>query len=114
MKDYDVLNEVWEQEVLEDFDGFIAAEDWSQCAAIIQMLGDRGFENTAIRMNHVLNQAKSLGYLEPHEDVIPVMTEQEHQLWSEPHRMDKSEMAWTRESDEKFPPHEEDLLGRIN
>lgn len=78
MKDYDVLNEVWEQEVLEDFDGFLAAEDWGQCAAIIQMLGDKGLENTAIRMNHLLNKAKGAGYLEPvSQENIPVLQPEE-------------------------------------
>lgn len=78
MKDYDVLNEVWEQEVLEDFDGFLAAEKWSDCEAIIEMLGDRGRENTAVRMNHLLNKAKAAGYLEPvSQENIPELRPEE-------------------------------------
>lgn len=79
MKDYDVLNEVWEQEVLEDFDGFLAAEKWSDCVAIIGMLGDRGFENTAVRLNHVLNAAKAAGYVEPvsQENIHDLMPEED-------------------------------------
>ncbi len=78
MKDQDILNEVWEQEVWEDFDSFLAAEKWSDCEAIIEMMGDKGFEGSAIRMNHVLNKAKSLGYLEPvSEENIPELKPEE-------------------------------------
>lgn len=78
MKDIDVLNEVWEQEVWEDFDTFLAAEDWTNCSAIIQMMGDKGFENSAVRMNHLLNKAKASGYLEPvSQDNIPDITPEE-------------------------------------
>lgn len=105
MKDYDVLNEVWEQEVLEDFDGFLAAEKWSDCETIIQMLGDQGRENTAIRMNHLLNQARALGYVELFTPVIPVLSEEERlagmDSWEMPHKLDRSD--WTREGDENFP-----------
>lgn len=109
MKDFDVLNEVWEQEVLEDFDGFLAAEDWSSCSAIIEMLGDRGRKNTAVRMNRLLNKAKSLGYLEPHEDVIPLLTEEERISSDLPDHTKHGvvELGWTREGDEKFPPHQD-------
>lgn len=103
MKDIDTLNEVWEQEVLEDFDGFLAAEKWSDCEAIIEMLGDRGFENTAVRMNHLLNQAKAAGYLEPHEEVIPFFSEKERLAGLEPYEMKPSSDGWTREGDENFP-----------
>lgn len=78
MKDYDVLNEVWEQEVWEDFDTFLAAEKWSDCVAIIEMLGDKGFEGSTIRMNHLLNKAKGAGYLVPvSQENIPVITPEE-------------------------------------
>lgn len=58
MKDQDTLNEVWVQEMWEDFDGFIAQETWSECAAIIVAMGDAHCENDAVRMNHVLNASR--------------------------------------------------------
>ncbi len=46
------------QDLREDFDFFLKQEKWSDCAAIIQSVGDMGQENEVISLHHRLNQAK--------------------------------------------------------
>ena len=78
MKDQDTLNEVWAQEMWEDFDMFVANENWSDAMAVIQAMGDAHYENDAIRMHHVLNTAKNLGYVEPvSQENIPTLRPEE-------------------------------------
>lgn len=56
------MSNINNSEILEDlesdFDFFLKQEKWNDCEAIIQNVGDMGFESSAIHLHHLLNMAK--------------------------------------------------------
>lgn len=78
MKDIDYANEEVLEGKWEDFDQFLADENWSDAVAVMDSVGENGWENDAVRMNHLLNQAKSEGYVEElSPENIPDLTPEE-------------------------------------
>lgn len=84
-----------------DFDEMLAQEKFEDAEALIANMGDTGFENESIIMHRALNRAEGGYTYEPIEDSeIPFITPEE----------DDEQLVgvfpeWTREGDEKFPPH---------
>lgn len=51
-------NALWLEGKQEDFDVLLAKENWAGARAIIDELGENGFENEALFLHKALNRAK--------------------------------------------------------
>ncbi len=78
MKDIDTQNEVVLEGNWEDFDIFLSKHDYKNARALMDSVGENGWENDAIRMHHLINEAEQELHYEPIEDSeAPFITPEE-------------------------------------
>lgn len=78
MKDIDTQNEVVLEGKWEEFDTLLAKHDYTNARLLMENVGDNGWENDALRMHHLINEAEQEPHYEPIEDSeIPFITPEE-------------------------------------
>lgn len=98
-KDIDLQNERVLEGNWEDFDMFLAKNDYRNARALMDSVGENGWENDALRMHHLLNEAAKEIHYEPiSQEKMPDITPEEDDAPEAGVHSD-----WHQEGDEKFP-----------